>query len=286
MTKYLYFVAGLRLRFDLPYPLHIGAESVPFLTHWREGERADWHFSVTSAARLPSPPPEAHREVCALYHQNRVWLVPHKNAAPYAVAEWEETERRTRCIDRTGWERYVNESKNLCQWMSLEHLLGLYSGLMLHAALVSWRGCGILFSAPSGVGKSTQAGLWETYLGAAVLNGDRAGLRRTAAGWMAYGLPFAGSSGIYRNDCARLCAVTVLRQGPENRVRRLSPSEALVHLLPELNLRRWSRTDLARGLDLLSGLLSEIPVWLLTCRPDEGAVRLLHDTIFSEEGRI
>ena len=47
--------------------------------------------------------------------------------------------------------------------------------LVLHSAyIVTSAGEAILFSGPSGVGKSTQAALWERCAGARVVNGDRA----------------------------------------------------------------------------------------------------------------
>lgn len=47
--------------------------------------------------------------------------------------------------------------------------------LVLHSAYIVTRGGeGILFSGPSGIGKSTQAALWERFAGARTVNGDRA----------------------------------------------------------------------------------------------------------------
>ena len=74
-----------------------------------------------------------------------------------------------------GMESYMNHSHNLCDLLGLETLLLKYDGLLLHSSFIRWRGEGILFSAPSGTGKSTQADLWVKYEDAEILNGDRAG---------------------------------------------------------------------------------------------------------------
>ena len=59
------------------------------------------------------------------------------------------------------------------------------------ASFIRWQGRGILFSAPSGTGKSTQANLWVQHQGAEVINGDRAALRQVGGRWQAFGLPYA-----------------------------------------------------------------------------------------------
>lgn len=71
-------------------------------------------------------------------------------------------------------------SRNICDLLGLERLLLSRQGLLLHASFIRWQDRGILFSAPSGTGKSTQADLWVRHRGAEVINGDRAALRRSA----------------------------------------------------------------------------------------------------------
>ena len=177
----------------------------------------------------------------------------------------------------------MNRSHNLCDLIGLETLLMRYGGLMLHAAFIRWQEKGILFTAPSGTGKSTQADLWEKYEGAEILNGDRAGLRCIEGHWTAFGLPLAGSSYIYRNESAPADTIVVLRQSPENRIRRLGPAEAFRYLYPEVTVHQWHRPWVEKASSMLLDLISHVPVWLLECRPDQGAVRLLKETIMERQ---
>ena len=151
--------------------------------------------------------------------------------------------------------------------------------LLIHGSAVAVDGKGYLFLAPSGTGKSTQADLWVKYEGSEILNGDRVGLRYLDQHWTAFGLPLAGSSYIYRNTSASVAAIITLEQSPENKIRKLNPIEAFHRLFPETTVHHWHKYSEEKAVSLLINLISNIPVYLLKCRPDKGAVQILKDTL-------
>ena len=150
-----------------------------------------------------------------------------------------------------------------------------HSGLLMHASLIKYENSAIAFAGPSGAGKSTQAELWRTYLGAEVLNGDRAALRKDRDFWMAYGSPFAGTSGIYRNESAPLAAIVLPKKSEENRLTKITPVQAFSQLYPELTIHHWDKAYVEKATDLCLQLLAQIPVYCLECRPDEAAALLV-----------
>lgn len=169
------------------------------------------------------------------------------------------------------------------QFMGLERILLLNSGFFLHASLIKYQEMGIAFTAPSGVGKSTQAKLWEGYRGAEIINGDRAGIRVFTDGRvMAYGSPVSGSSGIVKNREVYLNAIVVLRQAPENRIRKMTAIEAFRALYSETLMNTWDAWYMETMTDLLLDAVRCIPVYLLECRPDEEAVCILEQTLREE----
>lgn len=157
------------------------------------------------------------------------------------------------------------------------------NGLLLHASLVEFEGRAVAFTASSGTGKSTQADLWHEYLGAEIMNGDRAFIRRFDGEWRAYGSPWAGSSPYIKNVKAPLAGIVVLKQAPENRIRRLNAAEVTVYLYNNVRYPFWDEEATAASLETLDALIGEIPIFLLECRPDEGAVRITRDAIFGAE---
>ncbi len=210
----------------------------------------------------------------------RVFFRPYSHAAPYACCTWRRAVPDEQiCEYLIGSEHRLNYSINLCDMLGLETLLLRNGGLLLHSSFIRWKGRGILFSAASGVGKSTQAELWVKHQGAEILNGDRAGLRRAEEGWMAYGLPYAGSSNVYRNESAPVAAIIMLEQAKENSLIKLNPIEAFRRIYPQLMIHTWDRSYVEASLALADELLASVPVYLLRCRPDEEAVMLVREMV-------
>lgn len=177
----------------------------------------------------------------------------------------------------------VNTLDRLLDASELELLFTETDIFSLHSSLVRrTEGDAVLFTAPSGTGKSTQAALWEQFAGGDTLNGDRSILRRLDGVWKAFGSPFAGTSGIFRNECAPVRALVVLRQAPDNSIRRMSDAEAFRAVYSESLLPRWNTQAHQRVIEMIMAIISEVPVYLLACTPDERAVRLLRDTLEGE----
>lgn len=286
MMYYNYSICGIHIRVEVPYPLTITEESIPFLRE--EDGKWDLCFRFTPVSEIQPPAREIpwtiNSKFLSTAEGHDAYHCAVRSRPPYCHVRWRKEQPELLLCE------YVPEGKseiaftgNLIQLLGLEMVLLQRDGLILHASLVRWRGRAILFSAPSGTGKSTQASLWQQYMGSETLNGDRAGLRYVDDGWRAYGLPFAGTSGIYRNESAPLGAIVLLAQGPENVIRKVRPAEAMAKLFPECSARREDPAFMGRLLEILSGLIMQIPVYRLECRPDQGAVQLLHDTIMEEE---
>lgn len=150
-----------------------------------------------------------------------------------------------------------------------------YGGMMLHASAVAMDGYAYLFSGPCGRGKSTHTRLWQAAFGAAasVFNDDKPALRCLDGVWYAYGTPWCGKDGINRNEKWPVAGICFLKQAQENRIRHLSPSEALPLLLGQ-TIHRLNTEQMSLQLDLVDQLLREVPVYLLENRPEPDAARL------------
>lgn len=159
--------------------------------------------------------------------------------------------------------------------LSVEKTILPFGGLILHCSLIDWQGRGIMFSAPSQTGKSTQAGLWEKHRGAKIINGDRGLIRVTDDGIYAYGSPWAGSSSLYINERVPLRAIVMLRQAKENTIRGLDQSEAIGLFVQQSSLPMWQPELFEMGIATLEKIITTVPMYELSCLPDVGAVECL-----------
>lgn len=181
----------------------------------------------------------------------------------------------------SGFRRFVIEGCGHGENGVMEVLLaGFYSylsgqgGILAHASLVSFRGEGIIFTAASGTGKTTQARLWQKYRAADILNGDKVILDCHKRNCLAWGSPWKGSSPYAKNESVPLKAVIVLEQAGKNAMRRLEGTEAMALVSPHLFYPMWDENCVEAVMGSLDFLLREVPVWLLSCLPDQNAVDL------------
>lgn len=178
-------------------------------------------------------------------------------------------------------EQVLFKGGNILNFLALEEPLLEQQAFLLHSSFISWNGKGILFTAPSGTGKSTQAELWKEFENAEIYNGDRTILRKIDNKFIGFGSPYAGSSGIYRNESAPIKAIIVLSQAKENRIQKLSGKQAFLPLYKETLMNTWNKKYMDQMVDLLMEAAELIPVYHLACRPDKEAVMLVKRTILT-----
>ena len=167
--------------------------------------------------------------------------------------------------------------------MNGEELLLRHDAMVLHSSLVSHEGRGILFSGPSGMGKSTQADLWKQTFGEEILNGDRGVIRLTKDGFRAGGSPWCGSSGIYKREYIPVEAIVLLRQGKENRILPAPPKIAFLEIYSQCIVHDWDKVFVDHLCDLIQELVRQVPVYILSCVPEASAAILTEQTVFRKQ---
>ncbi len=146
-------------------------------------------------------------------------------------------------------------------------------GFVLHASAIEISGKCFLFSAESGVGKSTHTAFLEKTakgLSPLIINDDKPAMRNINGAFFAYGTPFSGTSERNLNIASPLGAIIFIEQGKENRSRRLSPADALPLLLAN-TLRPKDAGNIDILLSTLDALISSVPFYSLSAINDISA---------------
>lgn len=164
---------------------------------------------------------------------------------------------------------------NLLLYLSMDRLLLPFQRMILHASAVIYQEKAYVFTAPSGGGKSTHAGLWEKYYGAEILNGDKVIIEVGVDGCVAYGGPVAGSSGIFMKKGAPVAAIVFLEKGNENKIRKEKKYKMYLRLYSELIKSTWDEEYNCHLLEMAETVIRTTPVMTLNCKADRGAAECI-----------
>ena len=260
-----------------------------FLPFVKRAENPDYRIVFHQTETLPTLPEEIiHEDDCYRVHPDgkggylRSFFDAPRDYTPYAVAEYDHANGRIQIECLPKGAHCVSELHNSFFHLGFEAMLIHKERLCLHAACVDTPLGGILFSGPSGIGKSTQAGLWQTYRGAKQINGDRPILSKGQEQWIAWGSPYAGSSKCHVNESCPVTAIVMLQQAKTCSLQRLSQSEAFRAVWSGLTIHSWDQWFVEEAFRLTSELISTVPVFRFCCTPDEYAVEYLEQELRKE----
>ena len=194
--------------------------------------------------------------------------------------------------DRTT-DAYLEELavyRRIAEWMPSKDTL------LFHGSAIAVDGCAYLFTAASGTGKSTHAGLWRTMLGdRAVMVNDDKPLIRVPEGCsppdipaecpdrkpvpgvtdtpVIYGTPWNGKHHLGANIAVPLKAVCILERAEENRIHEISGREALPMLLQQA-YRPADPAAMKKTLTLIDRLLTRVRFYRLGCNMEPEAAEI------------
>ena len=179
-----------------------------------------------------------------------------------------------------GYAPLIAEQIAFSSMLGFEPMSMWHGRIPMHAASVKLHDKVILFTGPSGMGKSTQSNLWIQHLNAQAVNGDKTVLFPREQDVTAYGSFYAGSSEIIHNISGTVGAVISLKQGPENHIRKLGIAESFKKIYPRFLIPQWDAAVTSWAMSQIQQIVTTVPVYELECRPDTEAVELAYETIF------
>lgn len=153
--------------------------------------------------------------------------------------------------------------------------------LPIHATAISINNEAVLFSAPSGTGKSTHANYWKKIFPEAIfINDDKPLIKIKDNELYVYGSPFSGEHRINSNLEAKLKAIVLLRRGSDNKIEVANVKEVIPELIKN-TLNPKLETSWEKTFPIFEKIYQEIPVLKLYATNSEEAVKKIYDYLFS-----
>ncbi len=167
----------------------------------------------------------------------------------------------------------INDCEYLLTGAAFYEKLIEFKGVLLHSSAVVVDGYAYLFSAFSGVGKSTHTGLWLDYFGdkAYILNDDKPALRMTGGRVYAYGTPWSGKTDLNRNLKVPVAGICFIERSEENHIRRAETFEAFGKFF-EQTLRPEDEEKTDMFMETINDIFCNLPIYIMGCNISPQAV--------------
>lgn len=199
--------------------------------------------------------------------------------------EWQKIE--IFCHDYTGVRPQYSFSQQT--WFCAHIMMGVIyryrllhlNGIVIHSSALKYCDQAVIFSAPSGTGKSTHVKLWHQFIkDVKTLNDDTPAVRIINNKTYIFGTPWSGSSMIHSNDFAPLKAIVILEQAQENKIRKIKEQESILRLMPRTFFPYFDQKMMDKSVSLFEKIILSTPVYLLQCRPDLEAVEMVYKCLY------
>ena len=154
-----------------------------------------------------------------------------------------------------------------------------FGRFFLHASAVVYKGEGYLFSAPSGIGKSTHTALWrQLFPESYILNDDKPIILPQDKQIFVWGTPFSGKSGLHKNRKVPLKAICFLRQDITNSIRKITQERAMALILNN-TWQPKNREKMNLLLDMAEQVVANTDIYEMGSVGDLQAARLSYDVM-------
>lgn len=150
-----------------------------------------------------------------------------------------------------------------------------YDTILFHGSLIAVDGEGYLFTAKSGVGKSTHTRLWREEFGerAVMVNDDKPLINIQEGKVTAFGTPWNGKHKLGCNMSVPLKAICVLNRDKDNHIERISGKEVYA-LLVQQTYRSSNPMEMMKTLKLLDRMMETVKFYSLGCNMEKEAARV------------
>lgn len=195
----------------------------------------------------------------------------------------EEIDEEKKQLESENLPRAYVESIVLYRKIAEE--LPRYDAAVFHGSVIEEDGKAFIFTARSGVGKTTHSSLWLKEFGdkVRILNGDKPILRIIDGTVYACGTPWRGKEFYGVNAVRPLAGIAFLSRGLENKATLVQPQSAVMRFVSQMYLDRTRPENLLATIKLADKILSSVRLIELECNMDRQAAIVAHEAFHSPD---
>lgn len=158
---------------------------------------------------------------------------------------------------------------------AFSNIIIINGGLFVHSSAIHYKNEGIIFSAPSGTGKSTHTEFWRNSLNAGIINDDTPVLIPKNGGVLVCGNPWSGSTDLFDNVSVPLKAIVIISRHHQNEISEIGHTEIIHKLLPRCLFPYHNPRLVNKAFESFQKIIGLVPVYHLKCTPTLEAAKLV-----------
>lgn len=171
--------------------------------------------------------------------------------------------------------------ESLSVYRHIAEKLPEYDAFLFHGCVIVHQHRAYVFTAKSGVGKTTHARNWLAEFGNEVhiLNGDKPIIRIIDGVPYACGTPWQGKENYGVNEICEIKAFVFIERDKENKIVRIGESEALLKIMNQIYLPTKSAAALSATMKNADKILKSTSLFSLHCNPERESARVAFDEL-------
>jgi len=222
------------------------------------------------------------------YSTRQVYKTPDKETIYATNKDGKVLEKFVKANDYTKYDIFFSKDKDevlsekeyIFTGIAFMDIVSQEGYIPIHGSAVNYQNETLIFSAPSGTGKSTLANHWKAVFSESdIFNDDKPIIHPVDNVFSVSGTPWSGKDIINKNITLPLKAIIFLKQGQQNKIYKLNEKEKLTHIFRNINRPKEEET-IDKMIDNINQLVKETDMYMAEIINDTSAAIMIHNHIY------
>lgn len=185
----------------------------------------------------------------------------------------------------TGTDYPSGYYESVMAYRKIADKLPEYDAFLFHGCVIELDGKAYIFTAKSGVGKTTHMRIWISQFGReiSVINGDKPTVRIIDGVPYASGTPWRGKEGYGKNVVREVAGIVFVNRGEVNIASKITAPEALNAFMSQIYLPRKNQPNLIKTMRLADSFIKAVRLVRLECNMEPEAAHVCRRALLEND---